>query len=68
MREVPRLESRRSRFTPVEGEIPSPLDPPAACHFNPRCPQVMERCRNEVPLLKEIASDRVSACHLNDKT
>jgi peptide/nickel transport system ATP-binding protein len=66
LREVPRLENRRSQFTPVKGEIPSPLDPPAGCHFNPRCPHVMDRCRNEVPMLKEIAPDRFSACHLND--
>ena len=55
LREVPRLENRRSRFTLVKGEIPSPLDPPAGCHFNPRCPHVMDRCRNEVPMLREIA-------------
>ncbi len=66
LREVPRLENRRSRFTPVKGEIPSPLDPPSGCHFNPRCPHVMDRCRNEVPMLREIALDRFSACHLND--
>jgi peptide/nickel transport system ATP-binding protein len=66
LREVPRLENRRSRFTPVKGEIPSPLDPPAGCHFNPRCPHVMDRCRDEVPMLREIAPDRFSACHLND--
>ncbi|MGD8662262.1 MAG: ABC transporter ATP-binding protein [Desulfobacterales bacterium] len=68
LREVPRLENRRSRFTPVKGEIPSPLDPPAGCHFNPRCPHAMNRCRDEVPMLKEIAPDRFSACHLNDKS
>jgi peptide/nickel transport system ATP-binding protein len=68
LREVPRLENRRSRFTPVKGEIPSPLDPPAGCHFNPRCPHAMDRCREEVPMLNEIAPDRLSACHLNDKS
>jgi peptide/nickel transport system ATP-binding protein len=66
LREVPRLENRHSRFTPVKGEIPSPLDPPTGCHFNPRCPHAMDRCRDEVPMLKEIAPDRFSACHLND--
>jgi len=68
LREVPRLESRGSKFTPVQGEIPSPLDPPSGCHFNPRCPHAMNRCRQEVPLLKEIAPQRISACHLNDVT
>jgi peptide/nickel transport system ATP-binding protein len=66
LREVPRLENRRSRFTPVKGEIPSPLDPPSGCHFNPRCPHARNRCREDVPLLKEIAPQRFSACHLND--
>lgn len=64
--EVPRLESRRRQFEPVRGEIPSPLDPPSGCHFNPRCPHAVERCRSEQPQLREIAPGRWSACHLND--
>jgi peptide/nickel transport system ATP-binding protein len=67
LREVPRLENRRSRFIPVKGEIPSPLDPPSGCHFNPRCPHAMNRCREEVPVLREIASQRFCACHLNEE-
>ena len=67
LREVPRLDARRQRFEPVKGEIPSPLDPPPGCHFHPRCPFAMERCRSEQPLLKEIAPGRLSACHLNDE-
>ena len=66
LREVPRLDTRRRRFEPVKGEIPSPLDPPPGCHFHPRCPFAMDRCRDEEPLLKEVAPGRVSACHLND--
>jgi peptide/nickel transport system ATP-binding protein len=68
LREVPRLDTRRRRFEPVKGEIPSPLDPPSGCHFHPRCPFATERCRSEPPLLKEIAPGRFSACHLNDGT
>ncbi len=64
--EVPRLDLRRRRFEPVKGEIPSPLDPPTGCHFHPRCPLAMDRCRGEQPRLKEIAPGRFSACHLND--
>ncbi len=63
---VPRLDARKQKFKPIEGEIPSPLDPPAGCHFHPRCPFAMARCRAEVPALKEIAPGRLSACHLND--
>ena len=64
--EVPRLETRKRKFVPVKGEIPSPLDPPSGCHFHPRCPHAAERCRMETPALKEIAPGRLSACHLND--
>jgi peptide/nickel transport system ATP-binding protein len=66
LREVPRLETRRSRFQPVAGEIPSPIDPPGGCHFHPRCPHVMTRCSEQTPVLKEIAPQRWAACHLND--
>jgi peptide/nickel transport system ATP-binding protein len=66
--EVPRLDQRKRSFTPVKGEIPSPLDPPSGCHFHPRCPHAMERCRREAPALREIAPGRRSACHLNDRT
>jgi peptide/nickel transport system ATP-binding protein len=64
--EVPRISTSKRTFHPIKGEIPSPLDPPSGCHFHPRCPHAFGRCRNEVPVLKEIAPGRISACHLND--
>jgi peptide/nickel transport system ATP-binding protein len=67
LREVPRLETRHSQFLPVQGEIPSPLDPPTGCHFHPRCPQATARCREAAPVLRQIAPGRRSACHLNDQ-
>jgi peptide/nickel transport system ATP-binding protein len=67
LREVPRLETRRSEFQPIDGEIPSPLAPPTGCYFHPRCPQAMDRCPAEAPTLKEIGAGWHSACHLNDK-
>lgn len=63
--EVPRLQRGRRTFHPVKGEIPSPLNPPTGCHFHPRCPHAMARCKAEAPALKEIAPGRFSACHLN---
>jgi peptide/nickel transport system ATP-binding protein len=66
LREVPRLETRHSRFQPISGEIPSPLDPPDGCHFHPRCPHATARCREEAPRLREIRRGWWSACHLND--
>ena len=67
LNEVPRLDQRGIDYEPVSGEIPSPLDPPPGCHFHPRCPHAMDRCRAEAPTLKEIAPGRLSACHLNDQ-
>ena len=68
LHEVPRIDLRRRVFEAIRGEIPSPLDPPGGCHFHPRCPHAMTRCRIEVPRLEEIAPGRFSACHLNDST
>jgi peptide/nickel transport system ATP-binding protein len=62
---VPRIEARKRAFAVVQGEIPSPLNPPSGCHFHPRCPHAMERCKVEVPKLREIAPGHFSACHLN---
>ena len=53
--------SGRSR-TPVQGEVPNPLDPPSGCTFNPRCPHANERCRIERPRLMPIDGVQV-ACH-----
>ena len=64
---VPRIENRKRAFSVVKGEIPSPINPPPGCHFHPRCPLAMERCRMEVPKLREIAPGQRSACHLNDR-
>ena len=64
--EVPRIESRKHRFTAITGEIPSPINPPAGCHFHPRCPHAMPRCAVEAPAAKEIAPGHHSACHLNE--
>jgi peptide/nickel transport system ATP-binding protein len=64
--EIPQIEHRKRTFAPIKGEIPSPLDPPPGCHFHPRCPHAMARCREQAPALREIAPGRFSACHLND--
>ena len=64
---VPRIENRKRAFVVVKGEIPSPLNPPKGCHFHPRCPLAFDRCRVDVPVLKNIAPGHRSACHLNDQ-
>lgn len=64
---IPRMDRRHQTFAPVKGEIPSPLSPPKGCHFHPRCPHALKRCRVEPPLLQEIDPRHLSACHLNDR-
>ncbi len=64
--EIPKLEATRRTYVPIQGEIPSPLNPPGGCHFHPRCPHAMPRCRTEAPRLREIAPGHRSACHQND--
>jgi len=62
---IPDPGARRKRIV-LPGDVPNPIRPPAGCHFHPRCPQAMERCRREAPQLREISPGRLAACHLND--
>ena len=64
--EVPRLDQRKHDFTPIEGEIPSPIDPPPGCHFHPRCPKVMAVCSEAAPALTKRGDGRIIACHLEE--
>jgi len=64
--EIPTFETGKRSYHAIKGEIPSPLNPPKGCHFHPRCPHAHDRCRIEVPALKQVAAGRMSACHLND--
>jgi oligopeptide transport system ATP-binding protein len=59
----PVLEARRERVV-LGGEVPSPLNPPPGCVFHPRCPIAIERCRQEVPELREIRAGHRAACIL----
>ena len=68
LEEVPRIDTRKREFPFLKGELPSPLSPPSGCHFHPRCPHAMARCKVEAPALKTIAPGHRSACHLNDVT
>ena len=54
----------RSTRLVIEGDVPSPINPPPGCHFHTRCPYVEARCRVDAPPLQEIAPGHVVACHL----
>jgi peptide/nickel transport system ATP-binding protein/oligopeptide transport system ATP-binding protein len=48
----------------IEGDVPSPINPPKGCHFHTRCPYAEGRCRTEEPRLREVAPGHFAACHL----
>lgn len=59
---MPKISAQRRRFMPIQGEIPSPLNPPSGCHFHPRCPMVTDHCHRIRPELREIEPGHVHAC------
>ncbi len=59
----PEAERRRKRIA-LQGEIPSPVNPPSGCKFRTRCPFATERCASEAPALREIEPGHFAACHL----
>ena len=56
--------ARNKKQIRLEGEVPSPVNPPAGCHFCSRCPYATNRCKSETPVLKETAPGHFTACHL----
>ena len=62
----PEVSRTRQRIV-LEGDIPSPMNPPSGCRFHTSCPYATDRCREAVPQLKEHAPGHWAACHLLDK-
>ncbi len=62
---TPEPGTHRRRIV-LQGEPPSPTDPPSGCHFVTRCPHAMPRCASEAPRLSEIAPGHWASCFLND--
>ena len=59
----PKLSRSRQRIV-LEGDIPSPMNPPKGCRFHTRCPYATDRCREQVPVFKEYVPEHWAACHL----
>ena len=60
---IPKMHDTGKARTPVQGEVPNPLNPPSGCSFHPRCPQVTDRCKTERPAWRELKGIKI-ACHL----
>jgi oligopeptide transport system ATP-binding protein len=57
----PEIERKREHRV-IEGEVPSPMNPPSGCVFHPRCPKAVENCKEEIPELREIKPGHWVAC------
>ncbi len=64
---VPDVEHKQERIV-LTGDVPSPIDPPSGCRFHPRCPFVIDQCRQEEPTLETFTNDETHrvACHRKD--
>ncbi|WP_137792258.1 dipeptide ABC transporter ATP-binding protein [Bacillus sp. E(2018)] len=60
---IPDVEHRKDRVI-LQGDVPSPSNPPAGCPFHTRCPAAMDHCGTVKPVLKEVAEGHYAACHL----
>ncbi len=63
---VPNPDVKMNRII-LEGDIPSPANPPSGCKFHTRCSHCTEICKKEIPPLEEISPDHIVACHHKDK-
>jgi peptide/nickel transport system ATP-binding protein/oligopeptide transport system ATP-binding protein len=65
---IPHLDPDAEKIAiKLEGEIPSPIDPPSGCKFHTRCPYVQDRCKAETPELRKRDDDHFVACHFADE-
>jgi oligopeptide/dipeptide ABC transporter ATP-binding protein len=65
---IPSLDpNERTKVQKLEGEIPSPVNPPPGCRFHTRCPLAEDRCRTEVPEWRELSDGHSVACHFAEK-
>jgi peptide/nickel transport system ATP-binding protein/oligopeptide transport system ATP-binding protein len=66
---VPVADPSTKRLKPlVDGDVPSPVNPPSGCAFHTRCRYAIDRCKTERPALKEAGAGHQVACLLNEGT
>ncbi|VAW22853.1 Oligopeptide transport ATP-binding protein OppF (TC 3.A.1.5.1) [hydrothermal vent metagenome] len=58
---------RRADMVPLEGEVPSPANPPLGCHFHPRCPHAIAVCKTKAPEFRELSPGHMARCHRADE-
>lgn len=58
------VKSRSRKRIILEGDIPSPMNPPSGCRFHTRCPYATPRCKEEVPEFRELSPNHFAACHI----
>jgi oligopeptide/dipeptide ABC transporter ATP-binding protein len=64
---IPRLDTQAKYLTPIPGTVCNMMEPPTGCKFHPRCTHVMDVCKHEIPVLREIAPGHHAACHLHGR-
>ena len=58
----PVVDRTRKRII-LDGDVPSPINPPSGCHFHPRCYQAIDICKEQIPELRNLGGDHCAACH-----
>ena len=64
LRSIPHMQDKGQRLEAIPGNVPSIFDYPEGCRFNTRCPEVVERCLQEIPALHEVGPGHCVRCHL----
>jgi len=63
---IPKYSAESRKRVILRGDVPSPINPPAGCHFHTRCLYAHARCRAETPALREVNPGHWASCHLHD--
>ncbi len=59
---IPKMHGEQDRLNAIEGQVPTPMSQTSGCRFAPRCPFAVAQCKEDVPLLREVAAGHEAAC------